>query len=407
MRVLFCSSPLLGYFLPLVPWAWALRAAGHTVRVATTGEGLEACGHAGLHAFDAAPGVNVDEVFRSTIAANRAAMPVGTPPPWAGAGKSSPFSNKPATPPGPGSASPWGQAGRTSPFAKVADLMTDETIRIARDFRPTLVIYPRLHVLGRLAAEVLGVPVVAHSPSLPMAPEMMGPLSWLIPPEACERHGRTIELASPAALLHPTPPSMLNDDFPPGWPTRYVPYNGSNGALPSWLLERPTRPRICVTLGSVIPGMGGVSAVKNVVDVLAERDVEVVLALGGADLQSLGTLPANARATGWVPLSELLPSCSAIVHHGGAGTTWTALALGIPQLILPQGADQPFNAAAAEKRGVAVVFSPVPETRAPLEEALDRVLKNGEMRAAARAVQEEMAKLPGPHEMIEKLAALT
>jgi UDP:flavonoid glycosyltransferase YjiC (YdhE family) len=43
MRVLFCSSPLLGYFLPLVPWAWALRAAGHEVRVATTGEGLEAC----------------------------------------------------------------------------------------------------------------------------------------------------------------------------------------------------------------------------------------------------------------------------------------------------------------------------------------------------------------------------
>ncbi|MFY0575742.1 hypothetical protein ACN28S_16520 [Cystobacter fuscus] len=78
MRVLFCSSPLLGYFLPLVPWAWALRAAGHEVRVATAGEGLEACGRAGLHAFDAAPGVDVDEVFQRTIEANQRLAPPGS-----------------------------------------------------------------------------------------------------------------------------------------------------------------------------------------------------------------------------------------------------------------------------------------------------------------------------------------
>jgi UDP:flavonoid glycosyltransferase YjiC (YdhE family) len=387
MRVLFCSSPLLGYFLPLVPWAWALRAAGHEVRVATTGEGLEACGRAGLHAFDAAPGVDVDEVFRSTIEANQRLAPPGQ-----GRGR-------PPFPPVP---------GMVSPFARVADLMTDETLRIARAFRPTLVIYPRLHVLGRLVAEVLGVPVVEHSPGLPLSPDRLGSLGWLITPEACERHGRTIELARPAALLHPTPPSMLgNDTFAPGWSTRYVPYNGSRGTLPPWLLAPPTRPRVCVTLGSVVPGMQGVAVVKHVVDALAGLDVEGVLALGGADLQALGTLPDNVRTTGWVPLNELLPGCSAIVHHGGAGTTWTALALGIPQLILPQGADQPDNAEAAQRRGLAVSLSPTPESREPVETALDRVLKDAALRATARAVQEEMAGLPTPHDMVQRLAALT
>ena len=161
-----------------------------------------------------------------------------------------------------------------------------------------------------------------------------------------------------------------------------------------------------MTLGSVVPGMHGVSVVKHVVDALAGRDVEVVLALGGADLQALGPLPANARVTGWVPLSELLPSCSAIVHHGGAGTTWTALALGIPQLILPQGADQPMNAEAAQRRGLAVVLSPTPESRAPVEAALERVLQDAALRATARAVQEEMAGLPTPHDTVERLAAL-
>lgn len=383
MRVLFCSSPLLGYFLPLVPWAWALRAAGHEVRVATSGEGLEACGRAGLHAFDAAPGVDVDHVFRSIIA-----------------------SRKPGPPPTPGRLPPL-EPGQVSPFAKVADLMTDETMRIARAFRPTLVIYPRLHILGRLVAEVLGVPVVEHSPGLPLIPDRLGSLQWLITPEACERHGRSLELARPATLLHPTPPSMLTDAFPTGWPTRYVPYNGSNGVLPPWLLAPPTRPRVCVTLGSVTPGMKGVGVVKHVVEALAGRDVEAVLALGGADLQALGTLPDNVRVTGWVPLNELLPSCGAIVHHGGAGTTWTALALGIPQLIMPHGADQPDNAEAAQRRGLAVSLSPVPENRDVIETALDRVLKDGALRAEAHAVQKEMAGLPTPHDMVERLAALT
>jgi hypothetical protein len=104
--------------------------------------------------------------------------------------------------------------------------MTDETIRIARAFRPTLILYPRLRVLGRLVADLL----------------------------------------------------MLHEAFPPGWPTRYVPFNGSRGALPSWLLEPLSRPRVCVTLGSVAPGLMGVAAVRPVLEALAGRDVEAALA---------------------------------------------------------------------------------------------------------------------------------
>ena len=43
-----------------------------------------------------------------------------------------------------------------------------------------------------------------------------------------------------------------------------------------------------------------------------------------------------------VPHDWLLPRCKLIVHHGGAGTTSAGLRAGIPQVIVPFMADQPF-----------------------------------------------------------------
>ncbi|MBI2331317.1 MAG: glycosyltransferase family 1 protein [Chloroflexi bacterium] len=43
-----------------------------------------------------------------------------------------------------------------------------------------------------------------------------------------------------------------------------------------------------------------------------------------------------------VPHDWLLPKCKMIVHHGGAGTTSAGLCTGIPQVVVPFMADQPF-----------------------------------------------------------------
>lgn len=43
-----------------------------------------------------------------------------------------------------------------------------------------------------------------------------------------------------------------------------------------------------------------------------------------------------------VPYSWLMAHVSAVVHHGGAGTTGAALAAGVPSIIVPHTADQPF-----------------------------------------------------------------
>jgi UDP:flavonoid glycosyltransferase YjiC (YdhE family) len=48
-------------------------------------------------------------------------------------------------------------------------------------------------------------------------------------------------------------------------------------------------------------------------------------------------LANNVHVEHYVPQSLLLPHCSAVICHGGAGTTLSSLALGLPLLILPQG----------------------------------------------------------------------
>ena len=49
----------------------------------------------------------------------------------------------------------------------------------------------------------------------------------------------------------------------------------------------------------------------------------------------------------------LFPHCALLIHHGGSGTTHSASRAGVPQLVLPWVADQPFWAQRLFQRGVA------------------------------------------------------
>ncbi|MFZ4774180.1 MAG: glycosyltransferase [Terrimicrobiaceae bacterium] len=60
-------------------------------------------------------------------------------------------------------------------------------------------------------------------------------------------------------------------------------------------------------------------------------------------------LPENIFHFPHVPFEDLLPSCRAIVHHGGIGTLSKSFAAGTPQLILPLAHDQHDNAARVER----------------------------------------------------------
>jgi len=53
-------------------------------------------------------------------------------------------------------------------------------------------------------------------------------------------------------------------------------------------------------------------------------------------------VPDNILFLDAVPHQWLFPRCKTIVHHGGAGTTGAGLRAGVPNIVVPHTADQPF-----------------------------------------------------------------
>ena len=68
-------------------------------------------------------------------------------------------------------------------------------------------------------------------------------------------------------------------------------------------------------------------------------------------------LPDGVRHVSYAPLTQLLPHCAAVIHHGGIGTTAKGLATGCPQLIIPHAWDQLDNARRVERLGAGSTLS--------------------------------------------------
>jgi UDP:flavonoid glycosyltransferase YjiC (YdhE family) len=95
-----------------------------------------------------------------------------------------------------------------------------------------------------------------------------------------------------------------------------------------------------------------------------------------------------------------------VVHHGGSGTTLDALTVGAPQLILPQGADQFADADAVSAAGAGLCLLPDElSANAIAERTHTLLLHHGQagQRDAARAIAEEIARMPSPDQVAHRL----
>jgi UDP:flavonoid glycosyltransferase YjiC (YdhE family) len=112
-------------------------------------------------------------------------------------------------------------------------------------------------------------------------------------------------------------------------------------------------------------------------------------ALAGVDL------PGTVYHAGPMPHTWLFDRVSAIVHHGGFGTTGSALRAGRPAIIVPHIIDQHLWAKRVHELGVGP--EPIPRAKlsaAGLAEAIAQATSDDTMREAAAALGEHIRGEP-------------
>ncbi|MFG2847699.1 nucleotide disphospho-sugar-binding domain-containing protein [Kitasatospora sp. NPDC048296] len=369
MRVLFTAPGAVGHIFPVIPTALALRAAGHEVLFAGQSP-IASLRNTGLPVVEVGDGSTLREAFAR-------ALPEDVR-----------FADQERTEEQTNELSALG-------FAEFSRSTIDGLLKVAEGWRPDIIVHESFQGAAPLVAAKLGIPAVAHNFGVTSG----GAAARLRRLLADDYRAHGVEATAPATVLDVVPASLGGDGG--GWRVRYVPYNGG-GTIPADLIGRGTRPRIAVTLGTVFTEWEGIAPISRLIEQAGALDAEILLAVGDEDLTPLGTLPGNVRPLPWVPLSQLLQASDGVVHHGGSGSMMTAASLGVPQLILPQGADNFANAAAGQANGFALASS----LDAVDTALLDRLVTDGALRKSAAAMKAEIDALPSPADLVANFEEL-
>jgi UDP:flavonoid glycosyltransferase YjiC (YdhE family) len=176
------------------------------------------------------------------------------------------------------------------------------------------------------------------------------------------------------------------------------------GELPPGVLDDRSRPLVYLTLGTA---MGHPGVLTEAIAGLSGLDVDVLVATGPSLADGvLGEVPPNVRIEPWVPQAALLPHVDLVVHHGGSGTTLGAFGAGLPQLLLPQGADQFSNAEMVVTAGVGDRLLGTEVTADAVAAKARHLLTDTSVRDATQALAAEVAAMPSPAEVAAQLPTL-
>ncbi|MBZ4319373.1 activator-dependent family glycosyltransferase [Streptomyces huiliensis] len=424
MRVLIAAPALDAHFNGCVPLAWALRTAGHEVRVASQPPLTAGITSAGLTAVPVGSDPELARVMATAgprIYAHHQGLDL-----MGSADR-------------PVSADFLRTSGELLTEAFYSRINSEETVddlvAFCRAWRPDLVLWETFTFAGALAAHVTGTPharllwgpdlflqmrrtLLAHHErdgvDAARTPEADPVRHWLTGHLARYDRPFTEEVVQGQWRVDQMPASMR---LAPGQPTvtmRYVPYNGPVPAVvPDWLRTAPERPRVCLTKGLSVRTIdspdGRAVTTEDFFEAVAGLDAEVVAILDDAERDRLTSVPDNTRVVDHVPLHALMPTCAALVHHGGAGTWSTAAVHGVPQIVLASMWDNVHRARRTEEVGAGLSLPPGGLTPAGLRTALERLLTEPAFKAGAEALRQEMLAEPSPNDVVpelERLAAL-
>ncbi|WFE36476.1 activator-dependent family glycosyltransferase [Micromonospora sp. WMMD975] len=417
MRVLFVTYAERTHFLAMAPLAWALRTAGHEVRFASQPAFVDEITQAGLTAVPVGRYRDPARALELTPGWQTAGR-AGLPRPYDVAQRH------------PDDVS-WPYlrdefARQVKDWHKYENVpMIPDLVAFARAWRPDLVIWEPTTYAGPIAAKACGARHGRVMFSLDIygvtrdhyrrlraqqPPHDRGDAlaEWL---DAYARHHGgefTEDMITGEFTIDQFPRSLRMEADLTYLPMRYVPYGGP-AVVPQWLRAAPRRPRVAITMGLVATERfdGYAVNLQDILDSLADLEIEVVATVAEAEQRRLARIPDNARLVPFVPLHALVPTCAAVIHHGGFGTLSTTALHAVPQLVLPLHFDEPALAEGLARQGCAIHLPAERATGPAVREALLRLLGEPAFADGAHRMREQMRALPTPNEMARRLAAMT
>lgn len=374
LRVLFVCVPAAGHVTPMLPLAREFARRGDEVVVASGPDVAPAVEAAGLAFRQVAPGF--DEWFGALAARTSGPPGAGLPPEHV---------ERYFVP------RLFGEVGLAAMRDGLEALVADET--------PELIVFEPYAQAAPLVAARHGLPAVEHLIGLRAEPLVLDLVRDAVTP-AWSAAG----LAAPptAGTTLTIYPSLLDPAAATGsaQPLRTTPLPDPRTPLPIEL-PQPHRPLVYVTLGT---SFNEPDVFSTILDGLADLPVSVLVTLGrDRSSDELGVIPRNAVVAGFLPQEAVLPHASAVVHHGGAGTTLGVLAHGLPSVVLPRGADNFAVAARMAAAGAARAVAPDQLTGVAVRDAVRLVLDEPDVRSAAARVAREIAGMPGPEDVVPLL----
>lgn len=168
-------------------------------------------------------------------------------------------------------------------------------------------------------------------------------------------------------------------------------------------------PPVYMTFGSMLSGSDQRQTIELLVG--AAQAASATAIIQAPDWEQLGFKGSSQiHFVSSAPHAEVFPRCSAVVHHGGAGTSQAALRAGVPSIVVPYTAEQELWGRELHRIGVAAKAIPRRlATPARIAAAIRHVVACARTGETARAVGARVAQEDGVATAIrlihERLAA--
>jgi zeaxanthin glucosyltransferase len=137
------------------------------------------------------------------------------------------------------------------------------------------------------------------------------------------------------------------------------------------------------------------SVFQAIATACAGLDVQLVISLGGSNVDTLSALPGHPIVVSYAPQLALLKRAAVVITHAGMNTALECLSAGVPMVAIPVTNDQPGVAARIAWTGAGEIVPLKKLTADRLKQSLGKVLREASYRQNAQRLQQSIAQAGG------------